>query len=402
MATPRRIAVLHDSPDFGGHEKAFLTWAPALLACPQVAGVHVRLPEANIAFQSALHAMAHLKLHVCVSPHVKRAGEPYRAPLRARYGRATAKFVEDVGADLVLMLQGRIENLATPMAWLPRSLEMVSYLPMAHSGVDMGRPRAVASFTDAVKRAYYARPQRLIVPSHAVAAQARRAGARGRIYVVENVPSPSVQPPPGRLQARTALGLDAGERMALFMGRFDVQQKGLDRLLRDIHAAGASLSAWRFLFVGQGPAEAGIRAALHKAAVSADIVGWTAEPELYMAASDVLLLPSRFEGTPLVMLEALRSGLPIFASDIDVYREYLPAWALFDMSRPVDLAAALERLTAREAVDAYRRHAAGACSRLDLEASRQAFLNGVLGDEPATSPAPVGHAAPPLRGEFAS
>src|ERR1700761_7548692 len=207
MNTGRRIAVLHDSPGFGGHERAFLTWLPALLDSPDIAELHFFVPEKNEAFLSALDKASHPKLRTTPSPHVKGPGEPYRAPLRMTYGRAAARFVSQVGADIVLMLQGRIENLATPMLWLPAKTDIVSYVPMAHAGSEMGRSAALSVVTDSIKRLYYARPQRMIVPSQAVAAQARRAGAKGQITVVENVPEPAPDRT-SRDAARETLGLD--------------------------------------------------------------------------------------------------------------------------------------------------------------------------------------------------
>jgi glycosyltransferase involved in cell wall biosynthesis len=390
----RRIAILQDSPDFGGHERMFLTWLPGLLDSADVEAVHLRCPAANVRFLSALQTVSHPKLTLHPDGDTKGKGEPFAAPLRVGYGRGVSGFVRACRADLVLLLQGRIENLATPTLWLPRGLELVNYLPMAHSGVDMGRPAAVAALTDGVKRLYYARPNRTIVVSQAVATQARRAGAAGPIYVVENVP-------PGRPDAavsanqkdaaRGRLGLAASGRIALFMGRFDTHQKGLDHLLRDLEGGGAALVAWRFVFVGQGPAAGDLKALLGRGVVSGQVVPWTDEPGLYLQAADLLLLPSRFEGVPLVMLEALQQGLPILASDIDVYREYLLAEALRDFGRPVDLAAALDALVAPDARARQQAHARQVAARLDAEQSRRRFTEAVLGqrapDLPALRPA---------------
>ena len=382
--TPRRLAVLQDSPDFGGHERMFLEWLPGLLDSDTVGQVHVRCPAVNTRFLAALQSAAHPKLTVHPGAYAKGPGEPFAAPLRLAYGRDTAAFIRACGADLVLLLQGRIENLATPLLWLPRSLELVNYLPMAHSDVEMGKPAPVAAVTDRVKRLYYRRPNRTIVVSRAVAAQVRRAGASGPIQVVENVPPLAGGDSDGldRAEARRALRLPDSDRIALFMGRFDARQKGLDRLLRDVGAAAQRLSGWRFLFVGQGPAEAELRAVLD-ASVAGEVVGWTDRPGRYLAASDVLLLPSRFEGVPLVMLEALQQGLPVLASEIDVFREYLPAANLRDFERPVDLASALRSVTEPAARAAFAAHACAVTRRLDPAASRTRFAAAVLGQAEA-------------------
>src|SRR6202012_2791185 len=98
----------------------------------------------------------------------------------------------------------------------------------------------------------------------------------------------------------------------------------LDRLIRDLERDAPHLMDWFFVFVGRGPAEAELQKLLSQTELPGRIVPWSSDPGLYMAASDVLLLPSRFEGVPLIMLEALRAGIPVLASRIDAFEEYLP------------------------------------------------------------------------------
>ena len=386
MTAPRRLAILHDSPDFGGHERAFMTWLPAVLDSPRIEAIYMQVPRRNEALLAAVSNFESSKFHIDRSAYIKGAAEPLRAPFRVAFGRATAEFVAERRADLVLLLQGRIENLATPMLWLPRRLEVVSYLPMAHSGSEMGTAAAVALAADTLKRLYYRRPDRLVVPSRAVAMQARRAGVVAPIHVVENVPPP---PPPRRERAaiRRALELPADGRIALFMGRFDTHQKGLDHLLRDLRRERSRLTGWCFVFVGRGRAADAVRAEFNDGGLNGRVVDWTTEPESYLAASDILLAPSRFEGVPLVLLEALQQGVPVLASDIDVYREYLPSEAIRDFTRAVDLPAALDALTTPQAIDAYRHHAENVVRRLDRATSQRAFVSALVGDAASATPA---------------
>jgi len=148
MTLPRRLAILHDSRDFGGHELAFMTWFPVILASPAIEQVHFVVAETNKALLQRLERFDDAKLSVVTTPFHKSGGETLRAPFRARYGRAIRKILADARSDLVLMLQGRIENLATPMLWLPRAIEIVSYLPVAHTGAHMGPSGPAAAAID--------------------------------------------------------------------------------------------------------------------------------------------------------------------------------------------------------------------------------------------------------------
>jgi glycosyltransferase involved in cell wall biosynthesis len=51
--------------------------------------------------------------------------------------------------------------------------------------------------------------------------------------------------------------------------------------------------------------------------------GWQDEPMKYVASSDLFVYPSRFEGSPNALLEALSCGIPCIGSDIDEIREIL-------------------------------------------------------------------------------
>jgi glycosyltransferase involved in cell wall biosynthesis len=85
-------------------------------------------------------------------------------------------------------------------------------------------------------------------------------------------------------------------------------------------------------------------------------------------------MPSRWEGVPLVMLEAMTYGVPILASDIDVFRHYLPDANRIDFARD-DLALAMERVI--ETADTYRTQTARRLVEMSLARSAERFVSGL-------------------------
>jgi glycosyltransferase involved in cell wall biosynthesis len=97
-----------------------------------------------------------------------------------------------------------------------------------------------------------------------------------------------------------------------------VKDKGvLDLAEAFAMAAGCSGKFWLLVV---GPDEEGIGDVLRqRVALHADrlvMVGFTAEPQKYMAAADFFCLPSYREGFPVSILEAAAVGLPSIASNI--------------------------------------------------------------------------------------
>lgn len=370
----RRLLILHDSPDFGGHERMLLDLLPAALGDNSPFDETVfYAPASNVRLDAALRPLSP-GLEVRHWPFVKNRGEPYLHRFRWSYRAAVRRALASVRPDTVLLVQGRIEHLAVPMSVLPTDTRVVSYLPMAHRLADMGRTGRIG---DKVRRRLYRRPDHFIVPSEAVAQQVADAGGISPVTVTPNVVA--LAPNRSQMSARQTLGLPGDGRIALFLGRLDPLQKGLDRLLAAIARAGAArLRDWTFVFVGDGPGRAMIEdgAAL---GVRQVLVPWTDDPGAYLAAADVMLLPSRWEGVPLVMLEAMQAGLPILASPIDTCRLHLPAGNLVDFDM-VDLPAALASVTAPAAVVDYREMAASLLKTQTLDASRASFLHALTGD----------------------
>jgi glycosyltransferase involved in cell wall biosynthesis len=154
--------------------------------------------------------------------------------------------------------------------------------------------------------------------------------------------------------AREAWGVRGNARVALFVGRL-VPKKAVDRVLavqRMLASEGATL-----LIVGDGPLAsliAGTPSVVHHRSVAPERM-----PELY-AAADAFVLPSRGEGLPLSVQEAMMCGLPVVVSDDASYTANLSgapgvAFAHDDAALTSELRKALFTARERESIAAHAR-----------------------------------------------
>ena len=132
----------------------------------------------------------------------------------------------------------------------------------------------------------------------------------------------SVKTPAGRLAQRELLGIPPSARVAVWHGRIDIRQKGLDILLE---AWERLCGRWtgqdpRLLLMGTGPDAPELRS-LIAAAPSKNIIWndkFVHDAEVIqrcLSCADVYVFPSRWEGFPVSPIEAMACGLPVVASD---------------------------------------------------------------------------------------
>ena len=127
-----------------------------------------------------------------------------------------------------------------------------------------------------------------------------------------------------RNEARASLGLRASARVVAGVGRLNPQKNFA--LFLDIAAQlAARFSDLHFLLAGDGPEEKMLRekAATLGIADRVTFSGYVADTRQVYLAADVLLMPSRYEGLPMTLLEAMAMGLPVVASQLDGIAEVI-------------------------------------------------------------------------------
>lgn len=115
---------------------------------------------------------------------------------------------------------------------------------------------------------------------------------------------------------------DLTEPVVVALGRLSFE-KGQDMLLeawaRIAERAGAASPnrppAWRLRLYGSGPDEEALRRQAAELGVDAEMPGTTSDIEGALTGASIYALPSRSEGFPMGVLEAMAYGLPVVAFD---------------------------------------------------------------------------------------
>lgn len=193
---------------------------------------------------------------------------------------------------------------------------------------------------------------------------AERLGSGPRLHVVHNgVPKPT-DLAAARAEARADWGAGDGEVVVGTVGRIEEQK---DPVAFVGHIAPVAAEApVRAVWIGDGS----LRRVLETCAgVSGPLPlvvdGWRRDASRRLAGLDVFVLPSRFEGLPLALLEAMHAGLPVVASPTDGVAEAIRDGETgFLCATPGEWQAALGRL----ARDADLRKRMGAAAQAEAAA----------------------------------
>lgn len=210
------------------------------------------------------------------------------------------------------------------------------------------------------------RTTRLIAVSAGEASTMVTAGvvAQERVRVVPNGVDPTKWAGATPVSAQD-LGLPAGSRTILVAGLLN-PAKGQDLAIEALALEPLrSLPDVHLLLAGHGDDLPALRAQTAAAGLAERVhfLGWREDLPALMTSADVLLLPSRWEGMPYAVLEAMAAGLPVVATRVDGASDLVvpgETGALVDVGDAAGMAQALAELFA---LGAERLHALGARGR---------------------------------------
>jgi glycosyltransferase involved in cell wall biosynthesis len=241
--------------------------------------------------------------------------------LRGWYGRFFVRSVRDCFQRAVSDFRPDVVLgcWAYPDGWAAVRLAREAGLPVAIKvqGSDVLLARGVRKrrTAEALKSA-----DAVIAVSRNLAERAQAMGvAPERIHIVYNGVDANVFHPAAKGPAREHLRVASGEPLILFVGNL-LPVKGLDVLVQALALLGGAGVKFQCAIVGQGPLKAPIQKRLQALGLGARVrfVGACSMAQLpqWYHAADLLVLPSRSEGVPNVLLEARACGTPFVASNV--------------------------------------------------------------------------------------
>lgn len=152
----------------------------------------------------------------------------------------------------------------------------------------------------------------MVVQTESVRKWAERSGWPCPTFVIPNA-APEWLPskPRGlrdKLNSPTILGL----------GRLS-EEKGFHTLIEAFARIAGQFPAWHLTIFGEGPERSRLERLIEDRGLTARVhlPGWTTDAAAVLSQADLFVLPSRYEGFPNALLEAMAAGLPCISFDCD-------------------------------------------------------------------------------------
>lgn len=329
MPVRKKIVCYDDNPDYGGHQvmaclaveglAKSTAWKPVFFCSPANDRLNKRLNEIQTSTGN---------LEIRATPFTTRKLQGLRNRFANTSIGALALLLGQEQPDLILCIQGEIEDGSLALCAAARmSAPCISYIPVPHRMALMGAK--LGAVRDQLNAYLFKKPDGWITISDTMKILLEERGAAAPVEVVHNGIDMTRFSPRDKAAARAALGLPLNKTIFGTIGRIEFNQKQQDFLVRTFSNAWRNNSSMHLVIAGDGPDHGRLKALIGGLGLHERItlLPWQADSALFYSALDLLIIPSRFEGVPLVMLEALACGIPVIGSSRDGMKDVLPvAW----------------------------------------------------------------------------
>jgi GalNAc-alpha-(1->4)-GalNAc-alpha-(1->3)-diNAcBac-PP-undecaprenol alpha-1,4-N-acetyl-D-galactosaminyltransferase len=227
--------------------------------------------------------------------------------------KANRKRIESLRTALVKSAPDRVISLTDRTNVLTLLASRGTGLPVVVSERTDVRHHQIGRIWEWLRRQKYPRSQSIVVQTETVQSAVSRFAGSAPVYVIPNfVQALSAE-------AGTAnLHLPAGKNWFVAVGRLSIE-KGFDRLLDAYAEISHACPDWNLVIVGEGSERVRLDDAVQRHGLVDRVLlpGWIESPWMCFPESSIVVLPSRYEGFPNVLLEAMSRGLAPVAFDCE-------------------------------------------------------------------------------------
>jgi glycosyltransferase involved in cell wall biosynthesis len=339
-----------DSVGFGGHSITAIDALRYLLKDNNLVTGFI-FYEGNTRLQENLLALQQQSPHLRLYPIPYRTGKlsTIASPFLWSQHKVLRQIFDKVKPVSIIFIQGSIEASACGLLIAKRGgYHTISFMPLTHSNAEMGGK--LSWLRDRINHYYFRLPDHFIVTSQSAKERLFKHGITTKSSLVYYGPDLTRLESVDRQKVRSEYCLAEGDYVIGLIARIQFIHKAHDFLIRALSTYSNQLENIKFLIVGDGPDDAKLQGmiASHNLEGIVTLLPWNHNMSEVYSALDMLIIPSRFEGLPLVMLEAMYYNLPIIASDVDGMAEILPQDWLFKFG---DCHALVETLLRVKAAD---------------------------------------------------
>jgi glycosyltransferase involved in cell wall biosynthesis len=240
-------------------------------------------------------------------------------------------FLKKINAisDEIIIVQGDIElGSGFVNASKLMSIKVTSYIPYTHSFKKMGSKGG--GMKDYLSKFVYSNCTHYITICDSFKKDLDKKNSRATVRVLKNfVPSP----PLTQIRHVGYEFANSTDTFRILMaGRIFFRQKGQDKLIKAVKELNLDLKI-EIIVIGDGPDMPKLKniAKGLPSNISVVFVGWIQTVWDYAYNVDVIVIPSNYEGVPLIMLEGIKRNIPIVAPARDGMKDYLGKESLYDV-----------------------------------------------------------------------
>lgn len=248
-----------------------------------------------------------------VSPRVKRVGLSLMSQSQTTWSaiRANQTRIRRLREALIESAPDRVISLTDRTNILTLLAARRTGLPVIVSERTDLRHHRIGRIWEWLRKRTYPTASSIVVQTEGMKAVAERLAGNSPVHVIPN----SIPPVVSRAAASIA-ALSMNNNWFAAVGRLSYE-KGFDRLIEAFARTAEALPDWNLLIIGDGPERERLQDAVEHNHMADRILmpGWIEQPWSAIPSSAIVVLPSRYEGFPNVLLEAMSHGFPTVAFD---------------------------------------------------------------------------------------